>query len=521
MADLVGQRIGNYEITSVLGKGGMAVVYRARQLTIQREVAIKVIKPDLSETDDLIKRFEREANTVTALSHPHILKLFDFGQYEGMLYLVMELMPGGTLADLIRERPLSPERAAPLLDQVAGALDYAHGRGLIHRDLKPQNILLDRQGNAHLTDFGIAKRLGESTVLTKRGAAIGTPAYMPPEQWQGLQLTPQADLYSLGAMLYEMLTSRLPFTANTPVSMMYSHLQELPPSVRSIRADLPEKLDDFFAQALAKTPEQRFGSAGELRAAFKSALLGQRPLAQSESQPSGKQTPPQSIAEQATSLGQTAAEQTVTVRTGQARLTLAVGALAVVLLVGGFLVIRTTGTAMNVTEIASATAIPSSAAVVPTTGSTSINTAEVATASHVPTTLAGAALPTPTFDAVAAAKATNIAEALTAVPRTATFNAGLTATAVLWTPTVVTPTRTPAPTVQAPVATASPVPTNVPPSLTPSATKAPTFDPIVAAKATGTAEALTAAPSEKLCAPYSLPADEIPQLSVEPIHPVD
>src|SRR5258706_15476967 len=136
MADLIGQRIYNYEITGVLGKGGMAIVYRARQLNIQREVAIKVIKPDLAETDDLIKRFEREANTVASLAHPHILKLFDFGQFDGMLFLVMELMTGGTLADRIKQQPLSPELATRYLDQVADALDYAHAQGLIHRDLK-------------------------------------------------------------------------------------------------------------------------------------------------------------------------------------------------------------------------------------------------------------------------------------------------------------------------------------------------------------------------------------------------
>jgi serine/threonine protein kinase len=183
MADLVGQRIGNYEIISILGKGGMAIVYRARQINVQREVAIKVIKPDLAETDELIRRFEREANTVASLTHPHILKLFDSGQHEGMLYLVMELLTGGTLGDLIQDNPLPPERVQHLLDQMADALDYAHGKGLIHRDLKPQNILLDNQGNAHLTDFGIAKMLSAGTVLTQSGVAMGTPAYMPPEQW--------------------------------------------------------------------------------------------------------------------------------------------------------------------------------------------------------------------------------------------------------------------------------------------------------------------------------------------------
>src|SRR5689334_16227728 len=252
MADLIGQRIYNYEITSVLGKGGMAIVYRARQLNIQREVAIKIIKPDLSQTDDLIRRFEREANTVASLSHPHILKLFDFGQFEGMLYLVMDLMPGGTLADKIRATPLSPEQAARLLDQIANALDYAHSQGLIHRDLKPQNILLDKQGNAHLTDFGIAKVLTETTGFTQTGVAIGTPAYMSPEQWQDHALDARADVYALGIMLYEMLTGQLPFMAETPASLMYRHLQDRPPSVRTARANLPRGVDQVIHTALAK-----------------------------------------------------------------------------------------------------------------------------------------------------------------------------------------------------------------------------------------------------------------------------
>src|SRR5579859_4987886 len=173
MANLIGQRLGQYEITGVLGKGGMAIVYRARQSNIERDVAIKVIIPDLAATPDLIQRFEREAKTVASLVHPHILKLFDYGQHEDILYLVMELLSGGSLADLIRRGPLSPERIERLLDQIADALDYAHTRGLIHRDLKPQNILLDERGNAHLTDFGIAKLLKQTSILTQSGTAMG------------------------------------------------------------------------------------------------------------------------------------------------------------------------------------------------------------------------------------------------------------------------------------------------------------------------------------------------------------
>src|SRR5262245_9006951 len=157
MANLIGQRLGQYEIVALLGKGGMATVYRARQGSIGRDVAIKVIRPDLSETAGFVKRFEREASTIASLSHPHILKVFDYGHEDELAYLVMELHSGGSLADRIKTGPLSPEQTTQMLSQVASALDYAHSRGIIHRDLKPQNVLLDETGNAHLTDFGIAK----------------------------------------------------------------------------------------------------------------------------------------------------------------------------------------------------------------------------------------------------------------------------------------------------------------------------------------------------------------------------
>jgi serine/threonine-protein kinase len=154
MPSLIGQRLDKYEIVALLGEGGMAAVYRARQPNMDRDVAIKVIKHSLVEKTEFIKRFEREAKTVAALSHPFVLKVFDYGEYEDLVYLVMELLSGGSLADLIRKGPLPPEGVSRILDQVASALDYAHRRGVIHRDLKPQNVLLDDEGNAHLTDFG-------------------------------------------------------------------------------------------------------------------------------------------------------------------------------------------------------------------------------------------------------------------------------------------------------------------------------------------------------------------------------
>ncbi len=275
MANLIGQTLGQYEVTAFLGKGGMATVYRARQASINRDVAIKVIKPDLIESEEFKVRFTREAQVIATMSHPHILKVFDYGQHGDLVYLVMELLSGGSLADLLRSGgKLSLNETTRLLDQIAGALDYAHRRAIVHRDLKPQNVLLDEDKNAFLTDFGIAKLLGETSALTQSGMAMGTPAYMSPEQWRGQNVDARADVYALGVMLYEMLAGKVPFTGDTPYSMMHMHVFETPPSIRSFRPDLPDSLQNVLNTAMAKERDQRFGTAGEVANAFKAALSG-------------------------------------------------------------------------------------------------------------------------------------------------------------------------------------------------------------------------------------------------------
>jgi serine/threonine protein kinase/formylglycine-generating enzyme required for sulfatase activity len=282
MANLIGKRLDKYEIVALLGEGGMSAVYRARQPSVRRDVAIKVIKHSLVEKAEFIKRFEREAQTVASLSHPFILKIFDYGEYEDLVYLVMELLSGGSLADRIRQGPLPLEETSRMLDQVASALDYAHQKGVIHRDLKPQNILLDDEGNAHLTDFGIAKLTGGVTALTQTGLAMGTPAYMPPEQWKGQPVDARADIYALGVMLFEMLTGRLPFMADTPFGFMHQHVNETPPSVRNLRAGLPSNVDRVLRRAMAKDPNRRFATASDVAKAFRAALPAQKVARQPE-----------------------------------------------------------------------------------------------------------------------------------------------------------------------------------------------------------------------------------------------
>ncbi len=265
MAGREGTRLGDYELIERIGGGGMAEVYRARQLTaFGREVALKVVRADLSESEEFRARFLREAQAISRLSHPHILPLIEFGDEDGTLYLVTPLVRGGTLRDLLKQRsgPLPLVEAGQFFIQLCHAVQYAHDEGIIHRDIKPQNILLQQGMYALLADFGIA-RDRRAAQITATMSGIGTVDYMAPEQAVG-QASAQSDIYSLGVVLYQMLTGRLPFEGSTPYHILAKHSSEPLPDPREYKPNLEPGLVEILQTAMAKHPGERFQSASAL-----------------------------------------------------------------------------------------------------------------------------------------------------------------------------------------------------------------------------------------------------------------
>src|SRR5512139_942410 len=213
---MIGEEIGQFKIVSAIGQGGMATVYKAYQAAFDRYVAIKVLSRQFSDDPTFVKRFQREARVIAKIEHKYIVPMYDYGEENGLYYIVMRLIEGGTLRKKMYYEKMDYATIAHVTQNVAEALDFAHQRDVIHRDLKPSNILLDERGNAYLTDFGIAKMLGSNTQVTQSGV-VGTPSYMSPEQCQGKTLGPASDIYSLGAILFEVLTGTVPYEADTPL----------------------------------------------------------------------------------------------------------------------------------------------------------------------------------------------------------------------------------------------------------------------------------------------------------------
>jgi len=262
-----GRTIGPYQIMAEIGRGGMATVYKGYDPVNRRYVAIKVLPPDLSRDQEFVERFRREAAAAGRLRHPNIVAIYDVQPQAGLYAIVMEYVEGQSLAALIRQGgAMPPQRAAAIVAQIASALDYAHSQGVVHRDVKPSNILLAPSGRAVLTDFGIA-RLSTDRTLTRTGAIIGTPEYMSPEQAQGETVMPQSDVYSLGVVLYEMLTGRVPFSGPTH-AVLLAHITRLPPPPRALNPALTPAVEAAVLRALAKAPAERYRSAGEMAQAL-------------------------------------------------------------------------------------------------------------------------------------------------------------------------------------------------------------------------------------------------------------
>ena len=267
-----GTKVGSYVIDSFLGRGGMGVVYRAFHPRLDRWAAIKLLPPFQTSTDAR-ERFEREARAIARLRHRHILTVFDFGEFAGQPYMVVEYMPNGSLAERMPKAPLAPAQALTLLRPLGEALDYAHQQGVLHRDVKPANVFLDSELQPVLADFGLARLVGEQS-LTASGMISGTPTHISPEQTMGRTLDAKSDLYSLAIIGFQLLTAKLPFTGEGMMDLLYAHVHTEAPTLTSLNPSLPPEIDAVMRRALAKSPGDRFDSAAEMMGAREAAAAG-------------------------------------------------------------------------------------------------------------------------------------------------------------------------------------------------------------------------------------------------------
>jgi len=268
-------QIGRYEVVRELGRGGMAVVYLARDPLMKRQVAIKVLPRQFTFDPQFRTRFQHEAEVIAALDHAFIVPVYDYGEFDEQPYIVMRYMSGGSLSDQIRQSALSPTQAGRIVERIGTAIDYAHTQGIIHRDLKPANVLFDSEGNAFLSDFGIAK-IAESSAAFTGTAVLGTPEYMSPEQALGnKKLDGRTDIYSLGVVLFQMLTGQLPFEADTPMGAAVAHINQPVPDILAVNPALPPVFGPIIRRALAKEPEQRYQTGKQLADAMSRLDVGE------------------------------------------------------------------------------------------------------------------------------------------------------------------------------------------------------------------------------------------------------
>ncbi len=273
---------GRYELHRRIGRGGMAEVFLARDQLLDRPVAIKVLFPEFAGDPNFVERFRREAQAAANLNHPNIVGVYDWGKVSGTYYIVMEYVDGRTVSDIVRtEGPLHPNRAADVAADVASALSFAHRNGVVHRDIKPGNILLTQQGMVKVADFGIARAIaaGVEENLTQTGSVMGTATYFSPEQAQGHDVDPRSDLYSLGVVMYEMVSGKPPFSGTSPVAIAYKHVQETPTPLRDVAPTVPAGYEAITHRLLAKDPADRYESGEDLRADLRRFRQGQPVLA--------------------------------------------------------------------------------------------------------------------------------------------------------------------------------------------------------------------------------------------------
>lgn len=274
---MIGKRLGDrYELESRIGSGGMAVVYLAKDLVLDRNVAVKILNESLSNDDNFVDRFRREARAAASLSHPNVVGIYDVGQDNGTHYIVMEYIEGKTLKERIRDEGALPvAEVVAIGEQIADALDHAHEKGIVHRDIKSHNIMIGTRGRVKVADFGIARATSSQTI-THTGSVMGSVHYFSPEQARGGYIGEKSDIYSLGVVLYEMATGELPFSGESPIAIALKHLQEKPEDPIKKRYDLPQSVDNLIRRAMAKDPLHRYPTAGELQAALSTALHAER-----------------------------------------------------------------------------------------------------------------------------------------------------------------------------------------------------------------------------------------------------